>query len=316
MLIRFVLLTFLSLLSTQAIIVENEEVLKLAQEAATKLKEDIYPGKLVLKYDDKLVEYCSAVALGPPGMKETKTILTSAHVILYSVKEIGCGQFYFEDHLGKLHIISNILPFTNGGQNPMEGINPVEDIALCFLEVAVPCNPLLRLAEAGPMPEKLTCVTYGMTITTTAPFTVGNLEGEKAYSLISTFKKEGDNIIQKFTANRVTQMSRETGKKTREMYIAEPKSPPQIFTGDSGAPWFTGNAEDGYILYALTCGFQGVEAEDRLLCTPPNQIQKVDFPRFGDKGSLAFFSLPKPTPYVNFLTNLALNRTWILKNLK
>ena len=315
MFFRFVFLTFLSLLSTHAIIVENEEELKSAKEAALKLKEDIYPGKLVLKHGDKLLEYCSAVALGPPGMKETKTILTCAHVIYFARQQIGIGQFYFEDHNGKLHIVNNILPLANEPDNPMEGINPVEDIALCFLEAPVPCNPLLRLAETAPVPEKLSCLTYGMTITTETLFTVSNLEGEKVYSLTSSFNNEEDSYIKKFTANRVVQMTRETSTKTREIYIAEPKSCPQIFTGDSGAPWFTGNAIDGFTLYALTCGFSGVEEKDQLVCKSGNLIKKLEYNRFGDKSSLSLFQLPKPASYVNSLSRLAPNREWILKNL-
>lgn len=316
MLFRIVLLTFLSLVSTHAIIVEKEEELISAHEAGSKLKEDLFPGKIVLRLEDKLLEYCSAVAFGKPGMQETQTILTCAHIIHFAAQQIGIGQFYFEDHKGKLHIVNNIVPLTKGSENPMEDINPVEDIALCFLEAPVACNPLLRLAETAALPEKLSCLTYGMTLSTEAPFTVGNLEGEKVYSLTSNFSKEEDNYTKKFTANRVVQMTRETGTKTREMYVAEPQSAPQIFTGDSGAPWFGGNAIDGFTLYALTCGFSGVEADDKLNCKPGNLIKKVEYSRLGDNGSLSLFQLPKPASFVNFLISLAPNREWILENLK
>jgi len=120
-----------------------------------------------------------------------------------------------------------------------------------------------------------------MTLSTEAPFTIGNLEGEKVYSLPSNFSKQDDNYTKKFTANRVVQMTRETGTKTREMYVAEPKSAPQVFTRDSGGPWFVGNAIDGFTLYALTCGFRGVEDEDKLNGKPGNLIKKLSIVGWG-----------------------------------
>lgn len=292
---------------SEALIFEDDESLIKAQKAGNNLKNDIPVGKIIVKHEDKIIDYCSAVVFGKPAEKVTKTILSSAHIFTDTKLRYPKLRFYFQDSCESLLPIEEIRPFSN------KPTNANEDLAMFYLHDPIPCNPLVRLAHTAQK-ETLTCLSYGLALTTGGEYKIHNTFASQVYSVSNIYFAPRDNYFSLLKADRFVDISIKNGSH-RSVFIAEPQSQPQFFPHDSGSPWFTGNKIDGYTLHALTQST--TPAPSDVIGGTKITLGHIDFTRLGQAPmTLDIYQLPKLSDYHNCLTTLAPNRNWIYENLR
>lgn len=311
---RFGLILIVLNSSISAIIVETEEELTDAQKKAETLKGDIQPG-LIWSFDskgDRVLDPTSAIAIGMPGQKETKTVLSCAHGYFSSLSTHNEAKFSFIDVENKSHQIEKVLPLVPNSYD----VKVFNDVCLFFLDHAIPCNPKLVISPVESTSIELTTITYGWTLNTQT-LDVSNNSWVLPYSFTTTFENEHNVWIHQYESIRIGQLVKGKGVVKKPFYLAKPKSSPQLFLQDSGSPWFS-KTQTGYNLVGITREISSLAPLDQqnLLGNKLAHVQEADYKWFNEDIHLDIYDLDHTTLYKNRLTPLHRHVEWIYGNCK
>lgn len=249
-------------------IFNTQKEMEASQVRADELKDEIMPGKIVLKNQENgdWLDYASATLIGKPGDKESITVLSCAHFYFGNLDFINSSlnlKFYFYDYNGAVYDIDNIIPYPINGDN----LNSYNDIALFHLKLPIPLKSSVQITREFSLETAVRSLSAGWSVISDE-FSdqnniVSNIYGEKFQCLENTLNKYKscrdipDLYVHKYTADRLLNTSNLDVFSSRYHYLADStfsveKRFHQPYYHDSGSSWFSDDILGGYSLVSLT----------------------------------------------------------------
>lgn len=317
-----ILLILLLINPVMAHIFFDIDSMKSSQMHAKSYHSSLYAGKIVVTDETGTdwLDYASAVPLGKPGEKQTKTILSCAHTYIESLDY--SSRLFYCDWDDRMHEIKKVLCYDNDTR-----VTAQNDIGLHYIDTPIICNPFTEISQDLTPQVTLSTVSFGWSLIAGqdhCEFT--NYKGSTAYYAQNTFEySQQGTYVHNYTADRVVSLfdggKYATGFLSQIVHPnhAEPTIPfSQTYYHDSGSSWFTPNASGGYTFSAVTSRFTPVENDS----DKDEDIFETLLSEDNFQGScqdtlsiLRSFKLKKERPFQNILTALSPLRDWIYRHL-
>lgn len=253
--------------------------------------------------------FTSAMVIGLPEQKETRTILSCAHFALdqYEDKNI---RFNFCDPQRKKYQIEKYVTLTP------DYLNKDADIGLYFLKDPIPCNPMVVIERDFLKERQVFSVSHGIAMASDHISSVNNLLGYTPHVLDSTLSMGVDNVYyHQYNSSRLIHLS--DGKNNRWSYMAcLGIDETQPYYHDSGSSWFYKNQNNEYSLVATLS--QEEEPSESLIAKFNDEKYVSEEVLLDETFPLRFVNLPAyPNhKFSTYFTGLAQHRDWIYANLK
>lgn len=266
-------------------------------EKADKLKEQIFPGKILVDSSDgsTRIDYASAFVLGLPGQQQSRSVLSCAHIANQARSKDSACKFWYEDYLGKVLPVEMVFPLTTDLV-----IDQRNDVAVFRLYQPVSCNPQVEITRETPKEVSIATISHGW-VPHSDTYTLENTDGKRPVYFEGKYTYLKSDLSQKFLADRVVQISTHLRPEKRCLYLGKSNSPPQTCLSDSGSPWFL---QDTTSLVAVTSCISSVSTTDMAFCAKQTPIHTSDFSFLGLDRTCEVFKLEKETPFENTLTEL------------